>query len=87
MNLKGILSKSKKQELRLIVETKAYRIEKVIRKKKKGDRAFLYVKWKGYSGKFNSNVFQDEIKSRFTLRYVATAAWIFTLTTRFRVSN
>ena len=63
MNLKGILSKSKKQELQLIVETKAYCIEKVIQKKKKGDRALLYVKWKGYSSKFNSYVFQDEIKS------------------------
>ena len=58
--IKGIFSE---QELQLIVEPKTYRIEKVIRKKKKGDRVLLYVKWKGYSNKFNSYVFQDEIES------------------------
>ena len=51
------------QELQLIVEPKTYRIEKVIRKKKKGDRPLLYVKWKGYPDKVNNYVFQDEIES------------------------
>ena len=36
--IKGIFYE---QELQLIVEPKTYRIEKVIRKKKKGDRALL----------------------------------------------
>ena len=58
--IKGIFYE---QELQLIVEPKTYRIEKVIRKKKKGDRVLLYVKWKGYPNKFNSYVFQDEIES------------------------
>ena len=52
-----------KQELQLIVEPKTQDIEKVIRKNKKGDRALLYVKWKGYPDKFNSYMFQDEIES------------------------
>ena len=51
------------QELQFIVEPKTYRIEKVIQKKKKGDRALLYVKRKDYSDKFNSYMFQDEIES------------------------
>ena len=51
------------QELQLIVEPKTYRIEKVIRKKKEGDRVLLYVKWKSYPDKINSYVFQDEIES------------------------
>ena len=51
------------QELQLVVQPKKYRVEKEIRKKKKGDRALLYVKWKGYLDKFNSYVFQDEIES------------------------
>ena len=51
------------KELQLIVEPKTYRIEKVIRKKKKGDRPLLYVKWKGYPDKVNNYVFQDEIES------------------------
>ena len=42
----------------LIVEHKTYRFEKVIRKKKEGDRVLLYVKWKGYPDKFNSYVSQ-----------------------------
>ena len=51
------------QELQLIVELKTHRIEKVIQKKKESDRVLLYVKWKGYPGKFISCVFQDEIES------------------------
>ena len=50
------------QELQLIVEPETYRIEKVIRKKKEGNRKLLYVKWKGYPDKFNSYVFQDEVE-------------------------
>ena len=45
------------QELKLIVEPKTYRIDKVIRKKKEGDRVLLYVKWKGYPDKLNSYMF------------------------------
>ena len=50
------------QEFQLIVESKMYRIESGS-KKKKGDCALFYVKWKGYPDKFNSYVFQDEIES------------------------
>ena len=46
------------QGLQLIVEHNTYRFEKVIRKKKEGDRVLLYVKWKGYPDKFNSYVSQ-----------------------------
>ena len=51
------------QELQLIVEPKTYRIGKVIRKKKEGDRVLLYVKWKSFPDKFNSYMFQEEIES------------------------
>ena len=51
------------QELQFIVESKTYRIEKMIRKKKEGESVLLYVKWKGYPDKFNSYMFQDEIES------------------------
>ena len=50
------------QEFQLIAEPKTYCVEKVIRKKKLGDRVLLYVKWKGYPDQFNSYVFQDEIE-------------------------
>ena len=75
------------QELQLIVEPKAHRIEKVFRKKMEGDRVLLYVKWKDYPDKFNSCVFQDEIESCFTLRHLATAVSIFTPIARFRLSK
>ena len=52
-----IKGKFYKHELQLIVEPKTYRTEKVIRKKKEGDRIFSYVKWKGYPDKFNTYVF------------------------------
>ena len=45
------------------MESKTYRIEKVIRKKKEGKRVLLYVKWKSYPDKFNSYVSQDQIES------------------------
>ena len=67
------------------MEPKAYRIKKVIRKKKEGECVLLYVKWKGYPDKLNSYLFQDEKESWFTLRYLAAAAWIFTPETRFQV--
>ena len=51
------------QELQLIDEPETYRIEKVIKKKKEGNRVLLFVKWKGYPDKFNSYVFQDDIES------------------------
>ena len=51
------------QELQLLVEPKMYRIEKVILKKKEGNRVLLYVKWKSYTNKFNSYVFLGEIGS------------------------
>ena len=51
------------QELQLIVEPKRYRIEKLIQKKKEGNRVLLYVKWKGHPDKLNSYVLQDEIES------------------------
>ena len=51
------------QEHQLIVEPKTYRIGKVIRKKKEGDRVLLYVKWKSFPVKFNSYMFQEEIES------------------------
>ena len=51
------------QELQLLVEPNTCRIKKVIQKKKEGDRVLLYAKWKGYSDKFNSYVFEDEIES------------------------
>ena len=75
------------KELQLIVKPKKYHIEKVIRKKKERERVLIYVKWKSYPNKFNSYMFQDEIESRFTLRYLGTAEWIFTPKTRFQVSK
>ena len=51
------------QQLQVILETKTYRIEKVIPKKKEGERVLLYVNWKGYPDKFISYVFQDEVES------------------------
>ena len=50
------------QELQLIVESRVYRIEKVIREKKEGERVLLYVKWKDYPDEFNSYAFQDKIE-------------------------
>ena len=50
---------SYEQELQLIMEPKTYHIEKVIQKKKEGDRVLLYVKWKVYLDKVNSYMFQD----------------------------
>ena len=53
----------------MIVEPKTYYIEKVIQKKKEGDRIMLYVKWKGFPDKFNSYVFlkRDRIMIYVTL--------------------
>ena len=47
----------------MIVGPKTHRIEKVIQKKKKGERILVYVKWKDYPYKFNGYVFQDEVES------------------------
>ena len=83
-NIKGTFYE---QELQFIVELKMHRIEKVIQKKNEGEWVSLYVKLKGYPDKFNSYVFQDEIESWVTLRYLETAAWIFTPKIRFRISK
>ena len=51
------------QELQKVAEPETYRIEKVIRKKKSADGSLLYyVKWKGYSEKFNSFVTEQDLK-------------------------
>ena len=50
-------------ELQKVSEPSTYRIERVIRKKKNRDGSILYyVKWKGYSDKFNSYVTAEDIK-------------------------
>ena len=50
-------------ELQKVSEPSTYRIERVIRKKKNRDGSILYyVKWKGYSDKFNSYVTEEDIE-------------------------
>ena len=44
-------------------EDNAFRIESILRKKKRGSDAFLLVKWKRYSEKFNSWVYEKDIKN------------------------
>ena len=51
------------EELQKIFEPSAYRIEKVIRKKRTTDgKLIYYVKWKGYSEKFNSYVQAEDLQ-------------------------
>ena len=51
------------EELQMVAEPDAYRIEKVIRKKKNADGSVSYlVKWKGYPEKFNSFVPESDLQ-------------------------
>ena len=51
------------EELQKVAEPDAYRIEKVIRKKKNTDGSVSYlVKWKGYPEKFNSFVSETDLQ-------------------------
>lgn len=51
------------EELQKVFEPSAYRIEKIIRKKRGVDGKLLYyVKWKGYSNNFNSYVLAKDLQ-------------------------
>ena len=51
------------EELQKVSEPSTYRIEKVIRKKRTADgKLIYYVKWKGYSNKFNSYVPAEDLQ-------------------------
>ena len=53
------------EELQKVVEPDAYRIERIIRKKKTANGKFIYyVKWKGYSDKFNSYVSAEDLQQQ-----------------------
>ena len=52
------------QELQKVSEPDAYKIEKMIKRKKQKDGSWIYlVKWKGYPEKFNSFVNKENIQS------------------------
>ena len=52
------------QELQKVSEPDAYKIEKIIKRKKQKDGSWIYlVKWKGYPEKFNSFVNKEDIQS------------------------
>ena len=52
------------QELQKVSEPDAYKIEKIIKRKKdKNDNWIYLVKWKGYPEKFNSFVNEEDIRS------------------------
>ena len=52
------------EELQKVTEPDTYRIERVIRKKRDVDgKLIYYVKWKGYSDKFNSYVHAQDLQS------------------------
>ena len=52
------------RELQKVIEPKAYRIEKVLRKKRDSSGRLIYlVKWKGYPDKFNSFVFAEDFET------------------------
>lgn len=42
-------------------EDRAYRIEEVLKKRKKGKRKQLFVKWKGYPSTFNSWIWEEDL--------------------------
>lgn len=51
------------EELQKVIEPDAYRIERIIRKKKDANgKLIYYVKWKGYSDKFNSYVPAEDLQ-------------------------
>lgn len=51
------------EELQKVTEPSTYRIEKILRRKRTKDGKLLYfVKWKGYSNKFNSYVSEEDLK-------------------------
>ena len=51
------------EELQKVIEPDTYRIERIIRKKRAADGKLLYyVKWKGYSDKFNSYVHAQDLQ-------------------------
>ena len=49
------------KELQRARQLKEYRVETVIRKRKRGGKVQYLVKWKGWSDKFNSWVDENEI--------------------------
>ena len=52
------------QELQKVSEPDAYKIEKIIKRKKdKNGNCIHFVKWKGYPKKFNSFVNEEDIRS------------------------
>ena len=51
------------EELQKVIEPSAYRIERIIRKKRTTDgKLIYYVKWKGYPEKFNSYVPAEDLQ-------------------------
>ena len=52
------------KELQKVREPDAYKIEKIIKRKKDKNNNWIYlVKWKGYPEKFNSFVNEEDIRS------------------------
>ncbi len=56
--LQGTFYEKELQKVRPLAE---YRVEKVIRKKKQGNKVFYLVQWKGYSDKFNTWVSENDL--------------------------
>lgn len=53
------------EELQKVVKTDdVYKIEKVLKKRKKGRRVQYLVKWLGYPETFNSWIFKDDLIKR-----------------------
>ena len=56
--LQGTFYEKELQKVRPLAE---YRVEKVIRKNKHGNKVFYLVQWKGYSDKFNTWVSENDL--------------------------
>ena len=51
------------EELQHVEPPSEFRIEKIIKKKRQGNRTLYLVKWVGYSDSFNSWVFGEDLKT------------------------
>ena len=50
------------EELQHVEPPEEFRIEKIIQKKKQGNKNLYFVKWKGYNDSFNSWVSEQDLK-------------------------
>ena len=61
-NNEFIEGKFYEEELQLVEPPEEFRIEKIIQKKKQGNKNVYFVKWKGYNDSFNSWVSENDLK-------------------------